>query len=175
MQLQFGLSQACLYKTNSRKPRGRAQYPTPGQFDLPKQQEELVEANTLLDCLVDHPPLQGEGVAVDAVEGDIGELTVGMDVCIYTDIKSARPWVGVVTEVLDKREFRVNWYQRKGRSRKFYPMKDGSSSLIISKQSLDSVMFWGMSQELSDVCLELSPYWMKKIANEYSVLDQSVN
>ena len=144
--------------------------------DFLRQQQHLVEAQNHLEEDLAHPPLQGEVVAVDPEAGNLArEISVGMDVCIYTDIKTSRPWLGVVTQVLINKQFELNWYQRRGRGNKFYPMKDGSGEPVISIQNFDSVMFWGMSQEITNEYLQLSLYWMKKIDNEYTVLDLTLS
>ena len=122
----------------------------------------------------DYPALEGHVVEEETIEGDSGDLEVGTEVCIYSAQKKKRPWIGVVTEVVNRRELKINWYERGGRSRKFYPMKAEDGSLYVSQVGTDNVMFWAFADELESEYLELSTYWLKKIAHEYTQLDKTI-
>ena len=40
------------------------------------------------------------------------DLSVGVDVVVYTEEKRDRPWLGRVLEIFnDSLEFRIHWYQ----------------------------------------------------------------
>ena len=119
------------------------------------------------------PRLLGESVAVEASNGSISELEVGTEVCVYSDIRKDRPWIGVISEVLGAREFVVTWFKRKDRSKKFYIMQEADGRSVSSPVSYESFMFWAFADIVTESYLELSNYWIKKIANEYETLDKN--
>ena len=50
--------------------------------------------------------------------------------------------------------------------------EDGSP--IEGTVGADTIMFWSMADELENGTMTFSNYWMKKIANEYSMLDKTI-
>ena len=96
------------------------------------------------------------------------EIKKEMDVAIFTESKSTRPWLGrVVTVKPGCKEFVVHWFQRRSRSLLFHAsMSNGSP--FTSILSTDSVMLWNFSDKRTADSFELSREWYDRIMNEYS-------
>ena len=73
--------------------------------------------------------------------------------------------------MLPRKQYVVNWYGRKDRSKKFYAKKDSNGELALDTVSYESVMFWCMADVVGPDYFELSNYWLKRISHEYLVLD----
>ena len=96
------------------------------------------------------------------------EIKKDMDVAIFTESKSTRPWLGRVIEVKPGcKEFVVHWFQRRSRSLLFHAsMSNGAPSTSIL--STDSVMLWNFTDRRTADSFELSQEWFDKIMTEYS-------
>ena len=58
--------------------------------------------------------LEGDTFPEDLDEADFNQdLTEGLDVLIYSNIKQSRPWVGRIVQVTGQDGFRIQWYSRK--------------------------------------------------------------
>ena len=96
------------------------------------------------------------------------EIKKDMDVAIFTESKSTRPWLGRVVAVKPGcKEFVVHWFQRRSRSLFFHAsMTNGEP--FTSTLSTDSVMLWNFTDSRTDDSFELSTEWYDKIMKEYS-------
>ena len=54
-------------------------------------------------------------------------------------------------------------------------MKNDDGSLYLGKVGPESIMFWCFADEVDEDSLEMSAYWMKKVANEYIHLDHTLS
>ena len=74
--------------------------------ELPKQSapEQAPIPDYLRDAEVGNS-LSGDVYEEEVGEGDLKEIDIGTDVCVYTDIVRGRPWVGRVTQLLDNQRF----------------------------------------------------------------------
>ena len=115
--------------------------------------------------------LAGDVYEEEPVEGDLSEVSVGTDVCVYTENTKGRPWVGRVIEILDRKKFTINWFTRSGRSLVFQAMTEADGSPSVSTIDLDSIMFWEMSVKRTEDKFTLPSYWIETIKMEYSKLD----
>ena len=83
--------------------------------DLPEQ--TVVDSQlhfTLDEESEDGMELAGDKYPEYVEEGDIDtELRENTDVCIYTNERSGRPWMGRVLQVLEDHRFIVHWFTRK--------------------------------------------------------------
>ena len=142
---------------------------------LPKQ-ESLTETD--LDYVTDvddETVLNGNVCPEEIEEGDIDrDIVIGTDVCLYTNSRKGRPWVGRVAEILPEKRFVIHWFSRSPRSKNiFIAMKNFDGSPYLTDQDLSSVMFWDMSENRNEDSFELSNYWLETIKAEYSNLDSS--
>ena len=105
-------------------------------------------------------------------EGSLEEIHEDLDVCVYSDITVARPWVGRVKQMLPGRKFVIQWFGRKsGRGKTFTALlgEDGNPSL--SELDMASIMFWGMSENRLENSFTLSQSWLETIRLDYEKLD----
>ena len=142
--------------------------------DLPRQEHSESVKIPSLEAEINHPTLEGESITVDAEKGDVCELRPGTEVCVYSVTKHNRPWIGVISQVKSRKQLKVHWFENRVKG-KFCAMKDKKGRPVESDVSADSIMFWSMANKVSCSEMELSGYWIKKIQNEYSVLDKSFN
>ena len=69
-------------------------FPTMKLSDLPKQvSEPSPSSSSQFEISAEHQ-LHGEHVDLDARDGDTEDLEVGTEICVYTDVKKWRPWLG---------------------------------------------------------------------------------
>ena len=110
-------------------------------------------------------------------EGDLEEdITVGTDLCVYTESNKGRPWVGRVQELLPGKKFKIQWYSRKsGRGKTFRAMVSDDGSPYVSEQDYQSIMFWEMSENRRSDSFTLSNFWLEAMKAEYNDLDQANN
>ena len=128
---------------------------------------EFVEENEV-------PPLLGEVFPVEAEESCFdGNVVIGMDVVVYTQSKEKRPWFGRVLEIIPRRQFKIQWFGRRGKSNKFYALtnKDGTAYATVLETSV--VMFWEICEAKQENSFILSHMWMKIILQEYNKYDES--
>ena len=144
--------------------------------DLPKQ---VVEVPILPEHLVvedETPQLMGDIFAEVINYGHLeDEVTPGMDVCIYTQDKRWRPWVGRIVKVLENKHFVIQWFCRKSvRSSVFTAMQEKDGSPTLSELHNDTVMFWMMSepQSRTEKTFSLTPYCLETIEREYQEMDR---
>ena len=146
--------------------------------DLPRLTEE--EAPPVPGHLIvnnEAPQLIGDHFPEEVDHGHLeDEIAPGIDVCIYTDERRSRPWVGRIVKILENKEFVLQWYSRKsGRGSVFTALTkdDGSPSLVTLAN--ETVMFWMMAepQSRSEHSFSLSPYWLETIRREYEEIDSS--
>jgi len=116
--------------------------------------------------------LSGDVYEEEPLEGDLSEVGIGTDVCVYTENRKGRPWVGRVVEILANKQFIINWFQRSGRSMVFEAMREPDGSLALSTIELDSIMFWEMSVKRSEDKFSLPSFWLETIKMEYAKLDK---
>ena len=145
--------------------------------DLPKQLPVMLLALPLAlaqyDDHADPPDLVGERHAPEIQESNFGyEISEGMDVVIWTHSKQKRPWVGRVVQVQSSDNFKIQWYQRRSKSRTFFGLKNKDSSPYTSSCEVSSVMFWEMSSNKTESSFDLSEFWLKRIEHEYRLHDQ---
>ena len=116
--------------------------------------------------------LSGDVYDEEPLEGDLSEVGVGSDVCVYTENQKGRPWVGRVVELLANKQFIIHWFCRVGRSMVFEAMREPDGSPALSTIELDSIMFWEMSVKRSEDKFSLPSYWLETIKMEYAKLDK---
>ena len=142
--------------------------------DLPKQLPEVLQVpDYLMDGDEDGIELTGDKYPENIDEGDLdSEISVGMDVCVYTEEKRGRPWVGRVLQLLEDQRFLIHWFTRKTiRSKTFYALTNNDGSPSISEQENGTVMFWQMSENRTQTSFSLSNFWLETIVREYESLD----
>ena len=108
-------------------------------------------------------------------EGDLEEdITIGTDICVYTESTRGRPWVGRVQELLPGKKFKIQWFSRRsGRGKLFSAMFSDDGTPYVSEQDFDSIMFWDMSENRKSDSFSLSNFWLEAMKEEYNKLDQS--
>ena len=124
---------------------------------------------------IEERELQGQVCIQEPVEGDFfDDIKVNMDVVVYSESKTKRPWVGRVQKLLqNSREFEILWYERRSRSLIFVPSVEKDGSPHLSGVSVDSVMFWEFAEKSdSDESFKISQEWFDKIMEEYINHDQ---
>ena len=157
-------------------PRRKVNLPKMRLNDLPKH---LVEAD---------PKLPDEFIYVEEADQDLPEI-VGdifeenlfdsnihqdLDIVVYTECTEGRPWVGRITEVLERRKFIIRWYQRHGRSLRFHAMFNDDKTPYQSVLENQSVMMWDISVERTQNSFHLTPYKLSTILKEYKKYDQQL-
>ena len=134
--------------------------------DLPKQRasDDVTIPDYLTDALVPaEKSLSGDVYEEEPIEGDLSEVDVGSDVCVYTENTTGRPWVGRVTQILDQRQFEIHWYTRSGRSSVFHALKEPDGIPSLSKVDLEAIMFWEMTVKRTEDSFTLPSYWLETI------------
>jgi hypothetical protein len=144
--------------------------------DLPRQIEVVPSLPDHLSVVDESPQLTGDLFPEKIDYGHLeDEVTEGMDVCIFTEDKRWRPWLGRIVKILENKNFSLQWYSRKSvRSNVFTAMqnKDGSPSLAVLHN--DTVMFWMLSEPQSRTpnSFSLAPYSLQTIEREYEEMDR---
>ena len=157
-------------------PRRGDNFPKMKLSDFPIQQAEVYQAP---EYLLQDPEdgdgceLTGDKYPETVDEGDIeSEIAVGMDVCIFTDEKRGRPWVGRVIQILEGGRFIIHWYIRKsGRGNTFTASFEANGSRSVTELETGTVMFWSMSENRTKNSFSLSLFWLENIRREYSRLE----
>ena len=141
--------------------------------DLPRQSEENDITGYTEDVEeVEAGVLSGNYCPEVVDEGNLEEdISVGIDVCVFTEVLAGRPWVGRVTELLPNKQFTIQWFSRKsGRGKIFRAMMKNDGSPYESVQDFDSIMFWDMSVNRREDSFELTTFWLETMIQEYSKL-----
>ena len=112
--------------------------------------------------------LSGDVYEEEPLEGDLSEVGIGTDVCVYTENLKGRPWVGRVVEISANKQFIINWFSRLGRSMVFQALRETDGSPALSTIDLDSIMFWEMSVKRSEDKFSLPSFWLETIKMEYA-------
>ena len=143
---------------------------------FPRVSNEVPVVPDQLNFSDDLPEVRGELYPEEVVEGHLeDEVSVGMDVCIYTKDKKSRPWMGRIVQVLDNKRFLLQWYGRKSsRSTVFNALKNVDGSPYLTELDNDTVMFWMISEPQSrkPSSFSVSNYWMETIRVEYQEMDE---
>ena len=146
--------------------------------ELPQQNvddNELTRPREPRDAEVVPPNLEGE-LIFDTHEGNVSELQPGTEVCVYNvdpDPSDERPWLAIIKEVKGRKRLKVHWFRKNGSELKFTALFDRRGNPVTSVINSDTLMFWSMADKVTPSNMELSAYWTKKIAHEYSVLDEA--
>ena len=144
--------------------------------DLPQQVS--VDPPTIpdhLNAVEDHQELSGVTYPEDIQEGQVDEdVSVGMDVVVYTDEQKGRPWTGRIVKLKESGNLLIHWYTRKTvRSKMFSALTNTDGSPSLSEIERGSVMFWMMSENRREDSFTLSSYWLETIRLEYECLDRN--
>ena len=146
-----------------------------GRMDIeafPKQEERVEPSDTLMEPL-DDMVLRGNICDEVVDDGDTDEVICGTDVVVYTRSVSQRPWVGRVVEILPNEEVSVHWYTRQpGRRGQYHASFSSDGSPLTGAVSLDSLLFWDMSEDVKETSFYLSNYWLEIIKSQYLEMDQ---
>ena len=120
---------------------------------LPDEFSFVVDANEAL------PEITG-----DIFEENLFDMNVrkDLDIVLYTDNVQSRPWVGRIVEVLVDRKFRLQWYQRNGRSLKFHAMYNADKTMYVTELENQSVMMWDISVDKTNTSFNLTHYKLSK-------------
>ena len=141
--------------------------------DLPKQvRNNLPAVPDFLRDVDDDAIISGDLHAEDIAEGTLEEIHEDLDVCVYTAVSVSRPWVGRVKQMMSGRKFVIQWFGRKsGRGKTFTALvnQDGTPSLC--ELEMDTIMFWGMTENRREDSFMLSQFWLETIRLEYEKLD----
>ena len=167
-------SWAALKKTLEALPIRKDSMPKMDLNNLPKRSwKETEESN--LDVEEEIRDIEGVFHEDDVCEGDVDdEVVVGMDVCVYTNSKIRRPWVGIVTN-LNKEDatLELHWYEKDkaSKSNRYKAMfhKDGTSNK--SEVSKDTVMLYDFAEHADENSFVISPFWFSYLKAEYAKLD----
>ena len=155
----------------NRSARRGKHHPKMDLQSLPKQEKpDLAPSVSAQDELEEHK-LLGKFCDEEPIVGDLKDICVGDDVCVYTASKQGRPWVGRVTNCLEGNKFTIQWFKREGRSRHFKAMVNPEGVPNCCELDLDTVMFWSMTENKSENRFLISPYWMDAICHEYNRID----
>ena len=141
--------------------------------DLPKQvKNDLPITPPFLTAADDGNTISGDLYDENIEDGSLEEIREDMDVCVYSDITSGRPWVGRVRQMLPGRKFTLQWFSRRsGRGQVFKAMTREDGSPYLSEVELDSIMFWEMTEDRREDSFKLASFWLEAIRREYLKLD----
>ena len=142
--------------------------------DLPKQVPYIVRAAPAVHDELEDPELTGVAYVELVDEGSVEEIMPGMAVAVYSETKEGRPWVGDVVSIdLPKNEFMIHWYEPVlgSKQNKFKAMYVGTKAYT-ANLSLETVMYWGFSENRDDTSFTISNYHFQSILNEYQKLDK---
>ena len=82
--------------------------------DLPKQVENDLPITPPFLTVADvGNKISGDLYDENIEDGSFEEIREDMDVCVYSDITSGRPWVGRVRQMLPGRKFTLQWFSRR--------------------------------------------------------------
>ena len=99
------------------------------------------------------------------------DAKVGLDVIIYTQAKSSRPWVGVIKSISeDGQTYRIHWYKRAPGGGIRYKKDMRAGEPYLSDVEAASVMLYSVADHLNNGDLDLSE-WIEKIITTYNEHD----
>ena len=163
-----------LVSTLENLPRRQNNFETMKIDQFPKQCDRSTNIDLQLEVTRELPELRGEIYPANLAEGSFRhEVSVKMDVAVYTKTKRSRPWLGRVTKVNSENgKFTLQWFSRRSRGSTFYGMKNADGSPFVSEQNVLSVMLWEFSENKTETSFSVSPYWLDKIAKEAEMHDE---
>ena len=142
-------------------------------LDLPKQATSGIEVSCELIEDVDSNAISGDMYDECIEEGSLEEIVENIDVCVYTESNQGRPWVGRVKEMLPGGRFVIHWFGRKaGRGHVFKGLRNSDGTCQLTSLDLDTIMFWGFSENVCDETFAISSFWLETIRLEYEKLDR---
>ena len=114
--------------------------------------------------------LEGEVFPDDLDEADFNQdLSEGLDVLIYSNIKQGRPWVGRIKEVTGNSKFLIQWYaKRKGDQNMFDATRNGDGTPYVSELESESVILWNFSTRVGNNSFSVSKFFLNQFKVEYS-------
>lgn len=119
------------------------------------------------------PELWGKVYPDELQEGSMFcDAKLGLDVIIYTESRSNRPWVGVINEInKDENRIGVHWYKRApGGGKRYRPDKKGGLAYT-SMIDIASVMLYSVADHLDNGELDLAD-WFDRILETYMEHDE---
>ena len=113
--------------------------------------------------------LEGDTFPEDLDEADFTEdLKRGLDVLIYSDVKTSRPWLGRILEVNIENSFTIQWFTRqKGDQNMFRAAINRDGSPYTSVLDSASVILWNFSTRVSDSSFSVSKFFLSQFKIEY--------
>ena len=113
--------------------------------------------------------LEGDTFPEDLNEADFTEdLKEGLDVLIYSDVKSSRPWLGRIIIVISPDNFTIQWYVReKGNHNMFRAATNRDGTPYTSELDSASVILWNFSTRVSDSSFSVSKFFLSQFKIEY--------
>ena len=159
-------------------PKKMRNLPLMDVFSLPRQAPVPIPTHpSYLEpfLVTEERELKGQKCIQDAEDGDFfDEIQIDMDVAVYSEVKSKRPWIGRVVEcITSRREFKIHWYGRKPRSLYFSPSVNKDGTPLVSVVSVDCVMFWEFTTKSQvDDSFKVSREWFDKVMDGYKSHDQ---
>ena len=145
--------------------------------ELPRQVDREFGNNLDIDLPKNIPELKGQIYPEGLEEGEFNqEVSMGMDVAVFTQSKRNRPWLGRVSEIDRVRgKFKLQWFSRRSRGTTYYAMKNSDGSPFVSEQDVCCVMLWEFTDRKMESSFDVSNYWLEKIAVEYEKHDNCYN
>ena len=159
-------------------PKKMINLPLMDVYSLPRQVPAPIPTHPMyleLFLAPEERELEGQKCIQDAEDGDFfDEIQIQMDVAVYSEVKSKRPWIGRVVEcITSRREFQIHWYEKKARSLLYYPSLNKDGSPLVSVVSVDCVMFWEFTTKSKiDESFKVSREWFDKVMDAYKSHDQ---
>ena len=161
-----------LKKTLEALPLKKEVLPRMDLDELPRQIEVETDG---MESDEEDSHIQGTFFETAIEEGVLEEdMCVGMDVCVYTEVKRNRPWVGRVTGFKDRDTYTVNWYEKDKatKSGKYVSRLNDDQSLYTSDLDFSTVMMWAFSESKRDNSFVISPVWQDCLKKEYAKMDR---
>ena len=120
--------------------------------------------------------LEGDVFPDELDEADFNQdISEGLDVLIYSNIKQGRPWVGRITKVTGNSKFCIQWYaKRKGDQNTFFATRNGDGTPYTSELESASVILWNFSTRVGDDSFSVSKFFLNQFKVEYSRHDSLV-
>ena len=153
-------------------PRMQENLPKMRLHNLPKQ---VVQPDPHLP---DEYSFVVESEELPEIVGDVFEeglfdsnICMDQDVLVYTECQEGRPWIGRVKEILEDRNFKIQWYQRQGKSSRFLAMFNPDKTPYLSRLETSNVMMWDMTVQKTKDSFYVTPYRLTQINKEYVKYD----
>ena len=109
----------------------------------------------------------------EPLEGHVEEILPGMDVAVYTETRRGRPWVGRALSIdMESNTFKIRWFMKATGTRNKFVSMSSSDDVSTSIQSLESVMFWGFTDDRNEDSFTISSVMMDALRIEYENLDK---